>query len=189
MGAIHGVVAARQAIPLVQRAHRGTSRGGQPRLDQPVLLDGEALPGQHLPQDLVVAVHLQLDGFQSQLGAVSEAALDDVGHPVRSSVRHHERVQGHVLAPVGCDHRGFRAILPIEPEQLTKLVSRARVAPPPLQVGGFIEPFGGVSAADTLEERGRSFEIVETDPMPFAPCFRGSGAPGSRTSPAPCPLR
>ena len=157
-----------QPIALVQRADRWSSVCGQPRLDQPVFLDREAMADQHLTQDVIGTVDLEADGFEPGLTGVREPALDDMGNPVGSCVGHDDRVERYPVAPVGCDHRSFRATEVIEPEELREVVGRARGAPPPLQIGGFIQPCRGVSAADSLQERRRSFQVVETDPMLFS---------------------
>ena len=53
----------------------------------------------------------------------------------------------------------------VEPEELREVVGRARRAPPPLQVGGFVQPRSGVRRADPLQERRHGSQVVETDPM------------------------
>ena len=63
MRTLHRVEAAGQPIALVQRADRRSSVCGQPRLDQPVFLDREAMADQHLAQDVIGTVDLEADGF------------------------------------------------------------------------------------------------------------------------------
>ena len=123
---------------------------------------------QHLAQDVIGTVDLEADGVEPGLAGVSEPALDDVGNPVGSCVGHDDRVERDPVAPVGGDHCRFRATEVIEPEELREVVGCARGPPPPLQIGGFVQPFRGVSAADSLQERGHSFQVVETDPMLFS---------------------
>ena len=64
MRPLHRVEATGQPIVLVQRADRWSSVCGQPRLDQPVLLDREAMADQHLTQDVIGTVDLEADGFE-----------------------------------------------------------------------------------------------------------------------------
>jgi hypothetical protein len=48
----------------VQRADRWSSVCSQPRLDQPVFFDREAMADQHLTQDIISTVDLEADGFE-----------------------------------------------------------------------------------------------------------------------------
>ena len=192
----------------MQRADLRSSVCGQPRLDQPVFLDREAVADQHLAQDVIGTVDLEADGFEPGLAGVSEPTLDDVGDPVGSCVGHDDRVERDPVAPVGCDHCGFRATEVIEPEELREVVGRAGVSPPPLQIGGLVQPCSGVSAADPLQQHRHAVQVVETDPMLFSQSAhlrtygvdalddtwssavkRGSGSPATFGRPVRRPLR
>ena len=118
----HRVEATGQPIVLVQRADLRSSVCSQPRLDQPLFLEREAMAEQHLTQNVIGTVDLELDGFEPGLTGVSKPALDDMCNPVGSCVGHEDRVESDPIAPVGCDHRGFGATEVIEPEELTEIV-------------------------------------------------------------------
>ena len=77
---------------------------------------------QHLTQHVVGTVDLEFDGSEPGLTGVGKPALDDMGNPVGSCVGHDDRVERDPVAPVGCDHRSFRATEVIEPEELTEIV-------------------------------------------------------------------
>ena len=83
MRTLHRVEATGQPIVLVQRADLWSSVCSQPRFDQPVFLDREAMADQHLTQDVVGTVDLEADGFEPGLTGVSKPALDDVWRPSR----------------------------------------------------------------------------------------------------------
>jgi hypothetical protein len=53
---------------------------------------------------------------------------------------------------------------------LRDVVGRPRNPPPPLQVGGFIQTCGWVSATDSLQELGRNFQVVDSNPVLFTQC-------------------
>ena len=59
----HRVEATAQPIAVVQRADLWSSVCGQPRLDQPVFLDREAMADQHLTHDVIGTVDLEADRF------------------------------------------------------------------------------------------------------------------------------
>ena len=88
-----------------------------------------------------------------------------MGHPIRRCVGHDDRVERHPLAPVGGDHCCPRATEMIEPEELREAVGRARRPPPPLQIGGLVQPGRGVSVAGSLQQPRYSGQIVETNEM------------------------
>ena len=149
----HRLQPGRQPIALGQRADRRSSVGGQPRLDDSVVGDRETMTDQHLTEDVVRAVDLEGDGVDPGVPCVSEPALHHVSHPVRRGVGHDHRVELHPRAGVGRDHGGLRATARIEPEELRDVVGRARpLCPPPLEVGGFVQPCRGVRAADPLQQ-------------------------------------
>jgi hypothetical protein len=165
----HRLEATGQPIPRTQGADLWSSVGCQPRLDQPVFLNGKAMADQDLLEDVVGTVDFEAADVQAVPTSVCKPALDDMGDPVRGCVGHDDWVELHPAARVGCDHGGFRATVMVEPEQLREVVGRARpLRPPPLQVGGFVQPCGGVSAADPLQQRRRAGQVVETDAMRFS---------------------
>ena len=55
-----------------------------------------------------------------------------------------------VVLGVGAECHFVRTAEVIEPKKLIDSVGCARGAPPPLQIGGFVQSFGGMSAADSL---------------------------------------
>lgn len=126
------------------------------------------MPGQHGTQNVVVLADLKLDGIKPRFTGVSKPALDDMCNHRGSCVGHHERVESYAVSPVGDDHCGFWMPGGIEPEELTESVGWARGTPPPLQVGGLIQSDCGVSAADSLEQRGHSCQVVDADPKFFS---------------------
>ena len=118
----HRVEATGQPIVVVQRTDLWSSVCSQPRLDQPVFLDREAMAEQHLTHNVIGTVDLEFDGFKPGLTGMGKPALDDMCNPVGSCVGHEDRVESDPVAPVGCDHRSFGATELIEPEELTEIV-------------------------------------------------------------------
>ena len=51
----------------------------------------------------------------------------------------------------------------VDPEELLGEVRSAGHAPPPVEVGGFPEPGGGIFGAHTVQQRGGESEEVEAD--------------------------
>ena len=174
MRALHRVEATGQPIVVVQRADLWPSGCAQPRLDHPVLLDRKATAGQHLTHHVIGAVNFEFDDFKAGFSGVSKPALDDLGNPVGSCVGNDDRVESYTVATVDCDHGRFWAAEVIKPEELTEMVGCARCTPAPLQVGGFVQPLRGVSAAYSLQERRRSFQVVNANPMVFSRCWHFS---------------
>ncbi len=123
---------------------------------------------QYVTQDVIGRVDLEAGDSEPGLTGASEPALHDVGDPVGSCVGHDDRVERYPVAPVGCDHCGLWATEVIEPEELREVVGRARRPPPPLQIGGFVQPCRGMSAADSLQQRRHSLQIVKTNQMLFS---------------------
>ena len=169
MRTVHGLEATGQLIPRTQRTDLWSGAGLNPRFDQPVFLNGKAMCEEDLVDDVIGTVDFEADGVDAVLTSVRQPALDDMGNPVPGCVGHDDGVELHPPARIGCDHGGLGAIEMVEPEQLRVVVGRARpLRPPPLQVGGFVQPCGGVSAADPLQQRRHAGQVVETDEMRFS---------------------
>jgi hypothetical protein len=95
-------------------------------------------------------------------------ARHDVCNPVETCVGHHDGVERYPVAPVGRDHGGFWATDVIDPEELRNVVGWPRCSPPPLQIGGFIQPGGRMSVANSLQQHRHGRKIVTSNQRLFS---------------------
>lgn len=125
----HRVGASRQPIALRDGADLGAGIGRQPRLDRSVLFDPESVAEQHTTQNVVGAIHFEVDLVDTALGSVSKPSADDVRDLRGCCAGHEHRVEANTLCRVGRDggRCGFTVI--VEPEQLWELVSRSGSTP------------------------------------------------------------
>ena len=115
------------------------------------------------------------------LCGAGKPTLHDVSDQLWIWIGHEEWTERHLVeqprrserATTEVDHqcRSFGPPIVVEPEELIERIGAARDAPPPLQVGGFVQPFDGVSAAASMQERRGRCQEVDPSPMFFSKCL------------------
>ena len=143
--------ASRQPIVVLQLADVGQIPRVDPTLDETVFVNREAVCAQDVAHHDIVTVDLHLNRFKPEVVSVRKSTLDDVRNELGSCVRHKDRVERDSITPVSCDDGSFRLAELVEPKQLRQIVGCARHAPPPLQIGCFVQPSCGMSTPRSLQ--------------------------------------
>ena len=84
---------------------------------------------QHITQNVVGAIHFEVDLVDSTIGGVRKSAVDDMSDLGGCCAGHEDRVEANAVGRVGRDDGCYRFTVIVEPEQLREIVSRSRCPP------------------------------------------------------------